>query len=78
MKGRPSAKKEQLYLTYKILRCALTGEDVLQLMKMYPGFRDMAPDNTDVEIQHSIYCMSMAMSEVQTPDLGMATPLRAR
>ena len=53
----------------------MTGEDIEQLMVLSPQFKDMTLENTDVEIQNSIFCMSRAMAEVQPPDLANAEPL---
>ena len=51
-------------------------EDVIELLKRYPVFRDRTMDDTDVDIQIAIDAMAEAMIALQPPDLSHAEPLR--
>ena len=75
--GRPSKKRQKIFDVYRVLRCALIHEDVKELLKRDPGFRDRTMDDTDVDIQTAIDAMAEAMIAVQPPDLLQAEPLVA-
>lgn len=75
--GRPSKKRQKIFNVYRILRCAIMHEDVKELLRRNPGFRERTMEDTDVEIQEAIDAMAEAMITVQPPDISLAEPLRA-
>lgn len=74
--GRPSKKKQKIFDVYSVLRCALMYDDVEELLKRYPGFRERTMEDTDIAIQEAIDAMAEAMIALQPPDLSQAEPLR--
>lgn len=74
--GRSSKKRQKIFDVYSVWRCALLYEDVIELLKRYPVFRDRTMDDTDVDIQIAIDAMAEAMIALQPPDLSHAEPLR--
>lgn len=73
---RPSFKRQRLFNTYAILRCAMVEDDIEELLKQNPGFLDRTMDDTDKNIQAAIDDMTAAMVAVQPPDLENADPLK--
>ena len=74
--GRPSRKRQRLFNVYKLLRCAMIREDVEEMLKRNPRFRDRTLEDTDVNIQEAIYDMVEAMLVLDPPDISRAEPLR--
>ena len=59
--GRHSIKKEKLFVVYKVLRCAMTPDDIIVLKDMFPEFKDVTETTNDDEILQSIFKISQAM-----------------
>lgn len=47
--GRHSIKKEKLFVTYKVLRCAMTLDDIVVLKDMFQEFEDVTETTNDDE-----------------------------
>ena len=59
--GRNSTRKEKLFVVYKVLRCAMTLDDVVVLRDMYPEFRSVTEMANDDDILIAIFKISQAM-----------------
>lgn len=75
--GRSSKKKHKIFCVYMVLRCAIMHDDVKELLKRYPDFKERTMDDTDMDIQEAIHAMAEAMMAIQPPDISMAEPLVA-
>lgn len=74
--GRPSQKRQRIFDVYRLLRCAMTSDDIQELLNRHPGFSDMTMGDTDVNILESIFHMTEAMAAISPIDLLKAEPLR--
>lgn len=74
--GRPSKKRQRIYNIYRLLRCAMTSDDIKELLNRNPVFCERTLDDTDVNIVQAIYDMTEAMIALYPPDLSRAEPLR--
>lgn len=73
---RPSYKRQRLFNTYALLRCAMDSDDIAELLRRNPKFQDRTMEDTDYSIQAAIDDITATMVTVQPPDLTNATPLR--
>ena len=64
MRGRKSEKKTSLLRIYWNLRISMEAEEIVELMRTHPDFRDPEEKTTDQEIKESIVILSKVMDSV--------------